>query len=146
MRVHPGRILGLVMGLVILATIFLIPFSSSQSLYGIVNPLLSDMGMVQQSGFANAVADYVMIIAFILLIIAGVVGVFPLGTGVLGVVAMAMVTVGPILIYPNIGAGASYDAGFYVIWVASIIALAASFWHRRRNTKVVNNTMTAPTM
>ena len=127
------------MGLVILASIFLVSFTSSQSLYSNAQPLLSNVGAIQQSGvFRIEAADYVTIIVFILLVIAGVVGVFPLGAGVVGVVAMAMYTVGPYLIYPG-GAAPSYDVGFYLVWAASIISLGASFWHGRRDKKVVVN-------
>jgi len=84
--------------------------------------------------------DYILITAFFLLVIAGFVGIFPLGTGVLGIVSMAMITVGPILIYPSLGSP-SYGTGFYVAWAASIVSLGASFLHRRgrdQQTVVVN--------
>ena len=143
MKMHPGRILGLVMGLVILAAVFLLPFAGSQTLYASTTPVLNNLTSIQQSGdFPTIASSYIMIIVLILLVIAGVVGIFPLGTGVIGVVAMAMYTVGPILIYPSLGTP-SYAAGYYVIWAASIVSLVASFWHRRRDKKVtVNNEVT----
>jgi hypothetical protein len=132
---HPGRILGIILGLVILATIFLVPFGSTNTgtLYGIVGPKISNLSSVQSGTTADATYWYILIVAFILLVIAGVVGLFPLGTGVLGVVGMAMITVAPYLVYPNgspnvVGVG----AGFYVIWVASIVSLGASFWHGKK--------------
>jgi hypothetical protein len=137
---HPGRILGVVLGLIILGTIFLIPFVGSQTLYATASPLVSNLSSIQQTGNNAVIAsDYITIIVFILLVIAGLVGIFPLGTGVIGVVAMAMFTVGPILIYPSLGTP-SYASGFFVVWAASIVSLAASFWHRRSDkTVVVNN-------
>ena len=78
MRLHPGRILGIVMGLVILVVIFLLPFFSSQTLYARVSPLFSSLGMVQLTANAATVAsDYVLLIVFILLVVAGIAGVFP---------------------------------------------------------------------
>jgi hypothetical protein len=140
MRIHPGRILGALMGLVILVAVFLLPFTSSQTLYGKAGPLLSNLGAVQQLGdFASVATDYVLVVVFVLLVIAGLVGIFPLGTGVLGVVAMAMVTLASILIHPAQGGSPTYEAGFYVAWVASIISLGASFWHRRGNKTVTVN-------
>ena len=119
------------MGVVILAAIFLLPFNSGSSpftLFERVSPLISDISAVQ-SGPATGIAfNYILIIAFILLIIAGVVGLFPLGTAVLGIVGLAMVTVAPFLGLPGIG---GYVTGYYLAWVASIVALAGSFWHRR---------------
>jgi hypothetical protein len=134
MQFHPGRILGIVMGLVILATIFLIPFDTSgNTLYRIVGPDINNLGTLQQSSDAAALTyAYIWIIAFIILVIAGVVGLFPLGTGVLGVVGMAMITVSPYLVYPNGPVTLSTGAGFFVIWAASVIALGASFWHGKK--------------
>ena len=133
MEFHLGRILGIVFGLVILATIFLVPFGTSNSatLYGVAGPLISGLGALQSSGNAASVTyGYIWIIAFVLLVIAGLVGIFPLGTGVLGVVGMALVTAAPYLVYPNGPVKLDSGIGFYVIWVVSIASLGASFWHR----------------
>jgi len=131
---HPGRMLGIVLGLVILASIFLLSFgtTNTQTLYGTVNPLISNMGAVQASGTATATYDYILIIAFVLLIIAGLVGIFPLGTGVLGVVGMAMITVAPYAVFPNGPVKLDPGLGFYVMWAASVVALGASFWHGKK--------------
>lgn len=130
----------MVMGLAILASVFLLPFVGSQTLYSGANPVLNNLTAIQQSGdFPTIASSYVMAIVLILLVIAGLVGIFPLGTGIIGVFAMALFTVGPILIYPSLGAP-SYAAGYFVIWAASIVSLAASVWHPRRDKKVtVNN-------
>lgn len=143
MELHPGRILGIILGLAILATVFLVPFGSAgKTLYGIVSPWFSDLGYVQSTfGAADLTYVYIIIVAFILLVIAGVVGIFPLGTGVLGVVGMAMVTVDPSLVPTSLGVG--MGAGFYVIWVLSIASLGASFWHRKKKEAgAVNVTVT----
>ena len=148
MEFHPGRKLGIVLGLVILASIFLLPFGSSNTdtLYTIAGPLLSDLGSIQSSGTAAYIAfAYVTVIAFILLVIAGLVGIFPLGTGVLGVVGMAMITIGPYLFYPNSAYGLDAGLGFIVIWAASIGALAASFWHRRKKAAMTAQAGPIPT-
>jgi membrane-bound ClpP family serine protease len=138
LQLHPGRILGMVMGLVILVAIFLLPIGEdSSTLYGIVSPKISDLSQLQSGGDSAALTyAYILIIAFILLVIAGAVGIFPLGTGVLGVVGMAMITASPYLVYPNgLPQGEvtlSTGAGFYVMWAASIISLGASFWHGKK--------------
>jgi hypothetical protein len=132
------------MGLVILATIFLIPFyNTSSTLYAKAWPLLTNLGAVQNSGSNTAIAfGYVTAIAFLLLIIAGLVGIFPLGTGVIGVVAVAILAAGTYFVYPNSGEP-TFGIGFYVVLVASVISLGASFWHRRQREKViVNNNVT----
>jgi len=124
------------MGLVILVAIFLLPFGSgSSTLYDTVSPMVKNLSSVQSSGNTATLAyNYTWIIAFILLVIAGVVGVFPLGAGVLGMVGMAMITISPFLIYPNGPYTLSTGAGFYVAWVASVASLVASRWQGKKET------------
>ncbi|MGD0146522.1 MAG: hypothetical protein ABSB53_06710 [Nitrososphaerales archaeon] len=136
MRIRPGRIIGIVMGLVILVAIFLLPFGGgSSTLYGHVSPMIKNLSATQSSGDnAKLAYDYTWIIAFILIVIAGVVGFFPLGSGVLGMVGMAMITISPFLIYPNGPYNLSTGAGFYIIWVASVVSLVASRWQGKKET------------
>jgi hypothetical protein len=124
---HPGRILGIIMGLVILVAVFLLPISGPDTLFGVVGPTLGNLGALQSTSVQLMVFSYLVIISFILLVIAGVVGFFPLGAGVLGIIGMAMLTVGPFIA----GVDVAWNVAFYVLWIASIICLAASFWHRR---------------
>lgn len=132
------------MGLVILVTFFVLPFYSASSLYGNASATLYDsfmaayssLSLIQAAGNTTATtAIYLLLIASILILISGFVGVFPLGTGVLGIVGMAIITVAPYLIVPGVVLDFSgYGVGFYVVWAASIIALGASFWHGKRQT------------
>ncbi len=135
MRVHPGRIIGVIVGLAILATLLLVPFSGSQSLYGTVQPFLQNISAVSGMGSAAQVTyDYILMVCFLILAIAGIVGFFPLGSGVLGIVGMAILTAGA---YFTLGANQpSYDTGFYLLWVESVVVLIASFVHRRGRQKV----------
>ncbi len=121
------------MGLVILVTIFALPFNSNDRVYSIGSSAFNNLGTVQSSGDSALITyTYIWVIAFILLLIAGVVGIFPLGTGILGIVGMAMITAAPSLVYPNGGVTLSPNYGYYVIWAASVIALIASFWHGKK--------------
>ncbi len=142
-RFHPGRVLGIIVGLAILVTVFLLPISGSQTLYGKAEPLLSNLSSMQSGSDTTIASNYVTVIVFILLVIAGLVGVFPLGTGVLGVVGMAILTVGPYLIYPGSGQPA-YAVAFYALWVESIVALGASFWHGKKKPDVIVVQQTTP--
>jgi len=133
---HPGRILGAVMGLVILVTFLVVPFGTlfgvSRTLYGSFTYVYTNLSSIQNSGIAQLItAAYLLLIASILILIAGFVGIFPLGTGVLGVVGMAIITAGPYLINPSY-CFTGYEAGYYVIWGASIVSLGASFWHGKK--------------
>lgn len=127
-NMHPGRILGIVMGLVILAAVFVLPINmAGYSLYYVVAPLMSAIGSLQTLPYQQMVFGYGLVVSFILLVIAGVVGFFPLGTGVLGVVGAALLAAVPYMISLPV----TWGVGFYVIWIASIVSLGASFWHRR---------------
>jgi hypothetical protein len=142
---HPGRILGIIMGLVILIGVFVLPINTAQyTLYDTVQPLLEGIGDIQNLPTQEMIFCYILIISFILLVIAGVVGYFPLGTGVLGIVGMAMLSLAPYFLSLNI----TWAAGFYVIWIASIVALGASFWHGRtkqQQSQVVQVNVQPPT-
>ena len=139
MKFHRGRLLGLVMGLVILFGVFFLPFGSGSgapTFYNTALPLLQNLGGIQSSGSAQTIAyDYILVVAFILLVIAGVVGIFPLATSVLGIVSMGLLTAAPSMIYPNGPVTLSIGTGFIVLWVASIIALGAVFWHESKKPK-----------
>ncbi len=121
------------MGLVILVTIFVLPFNNDNTLYYWGTNFYSNLGSIQAAGDASYIAfAYIEVIAFILLVIAGCVGIFPLGTGVLGVVGMAMLTANPYMVYPAAQNTLVIDYGYYIIWAASVIALIASFWHGKK--------------
>jgi hypothetical protein len=138
MEFHPGRILGIIMGVVILGAIAFLPFGSPSpdTLLKTFGTLSSNLSAYQAGvDTQTIIAAYLIVVATIILIIAGVVGVFPLGTGVMGVIGMAMITVAPfIAVHETFITG--YGVGFVVIWAASIVSLGASFWHRGRRTDI----------
>jgi hypothetical protein len=138
MQFHPGRILGIIMGVVILISIAFLQFGSpsSDTLLKTFGTLASILSNYQASGDTQTIiAAYLIVVATIILIIAGVVGLFPLGTGVMGVIGMAMITVAPfIAVHETFITG--YGVGFVVIWAASIVSLGASFWHRQKKPDV----------
>ena len=110
---NPGRILGVIAGIVILVAVFILPFGPmGPSLFGIANPLLGNLSLIQQSGNQALIGiTYVIIVSFILLTIAGIVGFFPLGCGVIGIIAMALLTIAPNVISP----GAGFNLSSFVI-------------------------------
>ncbi len=148
MRFHPGRLVGIIMGLVILATLFLVPFgstASSNTLYGTVSPIIFGTSAITVGGNLITIAQgYILVIAFILLLIAGFVGIFPLGTGVLGVVAMALITINPFLVAGQSPGISGYGTAFYIFWIAPIISLAASFWHGKKPKQVIQRVSPPP--
>lgn len=144
---NPGRILGMIAGIIILVAAFALPFGQTGgTLFGEVSPLFGNLSSIQQSGDQALIGiTYVFIVSFILLAIAGVVGFFPLGCGVIGIIAMAILTIAPIVIFPGTGFVLSgYGIGYFVAWAASIVALAASFWKVRVEKASVAVTVNAP--
>ena len=146
---RPGRILGIIMGIVILIAFFALPFFSSDNstLYTNMTSTYNNISTIQASGNTGTIASaYVLLIGAILILIAGFVGVFPLGTGVLGVVGMAMITASPYLISGGAVSGifSTYAGGYFVIWVASVVSLAASFWHGKKEHTAVVQTVAPP--
>ena len=135
---RPGRILGVIVGLVILAALWRLPITSTQyTFYEIVEPLLGAIDNIRNLSTEQMLFSYILIIAFILLVIAGLVGFFPLGTGVLGIIGMAMLTLAPYFV----GLKVVWGISFYVLWTLSIVAVGASFWKKRdcaSHSQVVN--------
>ena len=127
-ELNPGRILGVVAGLIILAAIFALPLAEGYTFYDIAGPVLVNVGSISDLGDPQTIAfAYVLLVSFLLVVVAGLVGIFPLGAGILGIVGMALLTAGSFVL--NIAL--VWETGFYVIWIASIIALGAAFWRRK---------------
>ncbi len=65
---------------------------------------MEHLGEIQETGEQALIAlAYVTIVSFTLLVIAGLVGFFPLGCGVTGIVALPLLTGVHILIYRSYG-------------------------------------------
>lgn len=120
------------MGVLILIIIFTLPFTSDPSitLFEITLPLLENINLIPGLGDqATVFFAYILIFSFILLVIAGIVGIFPLGTGILGVIGMGLITLAPFFFLPGTVTQPLWGLGYYMIWAASIVSLVGSFWH-----------------
>ena len=143
---HLGRIVGIGTGIVMLISVFLLPYTSTPdgtSLFAIVQPLLTNLNAVSTYPSELVAITYVVIIGFLLVAIGGVVGFFPLGSGVLGVIGMALLTFAPILIVNAPMQYRAFGLGFYLAWVGAIGGLVAAFLRSRRKT-TVQTTQVAP--
>lgn len=126
------RILGAVAGIIILVAVFVLPFGpdlGSPSLFSSVLSVVGDLGQIHESGDAELVAlSYIMIGAFIILVIAGAAGVFPLGAGIMGLVGMVVITMARLVLFPGAPSTLSlFGVGYFVGWAASVAALATRF-------------------
>jgi len=135
--VYPGRLVGAAMGIVILVSVFLLPFGTlpgisdtSSTLYSAFGRVVSHLSAVESSGDTDLLTtDFMLVAAVIILTIAGLVGIFPLGSGVLGLIGVGMLTMSPYL-NNDLTAPVTWGAAFYVIWLASFLSIAAAFWRR----------------
>lgn len=156
-NMNPGRAVGIILGIMILASAFILPFDTyGDTFFALAKWNMENLGAIQEAGDRALIAlVYVTVVSFILLVISGIVGFFPLGCGVIGVIALALLTVGHILIYNSYGETfniTELGVGYFVAWVASIGALAASFWRKGQkqqqqqtvNVTVVNQPQTPP--
>ena len=139
-KVRLGRLVGAGIGLVILLVVFLVPFAAipgyfqkGQTLFAAFSGALGKVSHVQSgNSMADAAAILVLAVAGLIITIAGIVGIFPLGAGVLGVVGMGMLTAGPYFTGQITSyTAASFDLGFYLLWIASIAALVMAFVGRQ---------------
>lgn len=140
---HRGRIPGAILGLVILAAAFLVPFftsypgplGGSSSLYGETSNIASNFASVQKLSAQGVAFAYAFIVAAILIFLAGILGYFPLGSAVLGIIGMAIVTASPYVLFGGLDAS-TLGLGFYIIWIVSVLEIVSAFLLRRLGQKV----------
>ncbi|MEM1947601.1 MAG: hypothetical protein QXY84_05515 [Candidatus Caldarchaeum sp.] len=116
--VHPGRILGLIMGFVILLSIVFLPFEADppNTFMEIGLPIVQNIGLILPLGDpATITFACIIAVSFILLVISGFVGIFPLGTGVLGVVGLTLITAAVYFLIPVGVPPPVWSTGYYAM-------------------------------
>ncbi len=138
-----GRIAGTVTGIAMLVALFLIPFGTipgfiahNSTLYSAFRNATTGLPQMQSAGNAEIAATFITIAAGILILIAGLLGAFPLGSGIIGILGMTVLTAGA---YSTLGisssSGMTFGPGYYIIWVASAAAFCFSFLLRGHGTE-----------
>lgn len=135
---HPGRIAGVFIGVLMLGAILLLPFSdvmtgpsgSPETLWRIFMSFVNSLGTLGSSHASTFVdMGFLYQIAAILLIVGCIVGIYPVGSGVLGAIGMSFVTFGPYEVVTNYASNpTSYSVAFYLLWVASIVQIVLGLW------------------
>jgi hypothetical protein len=135
---HRGRIIGGVIGLVMLSAVLALPFSdvvtghtsSPESLWYIFTHYIDNLGSVTaQNNTVLMSFTFLYQIAAILLIVASLVGIYPLASGILGVIGLSFATFGPYEVIADYGANpVIFGVGFYLIWTLSILELVVGYW------------------
>jgi hypothetical protein len=129
---RPGRGLGIIIGLIILFSLFALPVGygpNSPALYDIMLIVTFNLSQTQNTGNPTAIGlVYAFLASFAILFMVGVLGVFPRVTGILGIIAASVLTA----MFGVTSQGQVDLAGlgpvFYVLWLASIMLVVVSFW------------------
>jgi ABC-type Na+ efflux pump permease subunit len=75
---NPGRIVGLFLGVLILIASFVLPFSFDRTFYDLSLWTYNNIHEIQKSDEPGLIAlAYLTMVSFLLLVIAGIVGIFP---------------------------------------------------------------------
>lgn len=125
------RILGVVFGLMILVAVFLLPFGhftlpsgqvSEKTLFLTVRQLVETI-MVDTQQPMNLLYEAMLIVSFATLIIAGVLGFYPMRSGAIGILGMVIVTTMS-MFPPQLGFTIpQYDIGYFAAWGFSIAGI-----------------------
>ncbi len=134
---HPSRILGAIIGVAALVCIFGLPFSTAasatnnpESLFSNFQFFVNNIAGAQASGSNSVVLfAYLYQLGFILIFAAAVVGVFPLGAGVLGMIGMGFLTLGPFEVFNGwTFSDNGFSSGFYALWILFIFLIVLALW------------------
>lgn len=126
------RIVGIVFGLLILVAVFLLPFGSFRlpsgqpsetTFFNTVRQLVETIVADTQQPANLLVYNFLLIVSFIFLVMAGVLGFYPMRSGIMGILGMILITVVS-MFNPQLGFNIpSYGAGFFAAWGFSIAAI-----------------------
>jgi hypothetical protein len=135
---YRGRLVGGLIGVVMLVTVLTLPFSNvasaagqpPDSLWNIFISYINNLGSVPNSQ-GTALINFAVLyqVTAILIVIAALVGIYPAGSGVLGVIGLSFATFGPYEVMPDYGSNPSvFGSGFFLLWGASIVQLGVGYW------------------
>ena len=124
------RITGLLIGLSILISVFLIPFTyrgaRPLTLFETFESVITFLSDLQRLTPQYLMFNYVLIAVFILLTLAGLAGPFPIVSGVISVISMASLSLAAYLL----GVQIPWGIGYYILWVLSITAIGNYVWYK----------------
>jgi hypothetical protein len=135
MQMDLDRILGVVFGLMILVAVFLLPFGrftlpsgqvSEKTFFLTVRQLVETVMVDTQQPMNFLLYEAMLIVSFVALIVAGILGFYPMRSGAIGILGMVIVTVVS-MFPPQLGFTIpQYDVGYFVVWGFSIAGIVVS--------------------
>ncbi|MCX6654437.1 MAG: hypothetical protein NTY03_04865 [Candidatus Bathyarchaeota archaeon] len=124
------RALGISLGLVILGSVFLIPFSyrgaRPLTLYEVSRAITEFWREIPRLTEPVIALNYVFLLVFVMLVFAGLMGFFPLVSGLTSVLSMAVMSFSLFFL----GSGIVVGSGYYVIWAVSVVMLCMGIWRK----------------
>lgn len=128
-------------GLVALLSGFLLPLSSIaegpggsvDSFLAMFKLFITTLPAIQRVGLTQLTESaYVYMAAFILIVIAGIIGAYPRWSAAFGIISIAAVTFSPFFIFTSYNFGTSnFGVGFFAIWATSLLAIYAAYRSRK---------------
>lgn len=134
-----GRIAGSAAGIVTLVAVFFLPFASvpgyiqqGSTLYSAFSGATTSLPLIEKGVFSQSVAiTLILIVTGLLVIISGLAGFFPLGSAVIGISGMLLVTFAPFLTV-SASSAMTLDpgTGYYTVWAMCIASVGAALTGR----------------
>jgi len=144
--VRRERVIGAAIGIAVLVVVFLLPFSSAiailpgspDTLYNVFHFFVVNVGQVLNlSSSSLELIAFLYMIGTVMLLVEGVLGSFPLVSGLLGVFGMAMLTVSGVLSPQYTPYPVTYGTGFYLLWALSLAQLVVWFVSKRASPGII---------
>jgi hypothetical protein len=136
------RIAGAILGMAMLASVFLLPFSSVLSIFGSVPDttynifrfFLDNYSSIQAMPIDSlSLTAYLYLAGTIIIVIAGVLGTFALPSGLLGLSGISLTAIADDLSPSYSPNPISYGVGFYLLFALGFGQLGVWFWWRSQH-------------
>jgi hypothetical protein len=148
------RVAGIALGLVIILAMFLLPFGSfmlpsgqtrETTLFNVVAQFIQNIANGVQQPMNLLIYEIIILASFIILIAAGALGLYPLHSGVIGILGIILVTTVTVF-NPVLGFNMpSYGAGYFIVWGASVAAIVIGKFGPNARRKVAAAVSQPPT-
>jgi hypothetical protein len=124
------RVFGVSLGLAILGSVFFLPFSyrgaRPLTLYEVSRTITEFWREIPRLTEPAVALNYVFLAVFVMLVFAGLMGFFPLVSGLTSVLSMAVMSFSLFFL----GSGIVVRTGYYVIWTVSVVMLCMGIWRK----------------
>ena len=129
-----------------LLSAFLLPFSSIaegsassvDSLLVIFKIFVIGVTNLQTVGLTQlAELAYIYMAAFIVVVLAGIVGAYPRWSAFLAIVGMLTLTFSPYAVFTSYSIGSTgFGAGFFLIWATAVLSVLAAFLSAKEKRRI----------